>query len=477
MKKLEKITTQEENFAKWYTDVIQNGDLMAYGSSKGSIIFKPLSFGIWDNIRLILDKEFKKIGVKNVNLPLLIPESLLNKEKNHIEGFNPELATVTEVGGKKLAEKFFIRPTSEVLFGDFFKNEIESYNDLPLIYNQWVNVLRWEKTTNPFLRTREFLWQEGHTIHNSQKEAELLTTKMLDIYTSFVQDYLAIPVIKGQKTEHEKFAGATYTYTIEAMMKDKKALQAGTSHYLGQNFTKAFDITFKNKENKLENPYGTSWGVSTRLLGALIMTHGDDRGIIIPPKIAPVQVDIIELFANKDPRVKEVSLQISNLLESNAISNEIDNSNKSAGFKAANSEIHGTPLRIEIGPRDLESNCVTLVRRDTLQKYQVTISDILETTKKLLEDIQNNLFNQAKLRLLDNIKVANNYDQFKEIINSGYWAIAKFCCDEAAEDEIKKETGATSRCMPFNLDIEIQSNNCFYSNRKTDKIVIFAKSY
>ncbi|PZW00590.1 proline--tRNA ligase [Metamycoplasma auris] len=477
MKKLEKITTQEENFAKWYTDVIQNGDLMAYGSSKGSIIFKPLSFGIWDNIRLILDKEFKRIGVKNVNLPLLIPESLLNKEKNHIDGFNPELATVTEVGGKKLTEKFFIRPTSEVLFGDFFKNEIESYNDLPLIYNQWVNVLRWEKTTNPFLRTREFLWQEGHTIHSTQEEAETLTKKMLDIYTSFVEEYLAIPVVKGQKTEHEKFAGATYTYTIEAMMKDKKALQTGTSHYLGQNFTKAFNITFKNKENKLENPYGTSWGVSTRLLGALIMTHGDDRGIIIPPKIAPTKVDIIELFAAKDSRVSEVASQISMLLDNEFISNEIDKSNKNAGFKAANSEIHGTPLRIEIGPRDLDNDVVTFVRRDTLEKHQVPISNVLQMTKKLLDDIQNNLFNQAKLRLINSIKIAYNYDEFKQIINSGYWAITKFCGDSILEDEIKKDTGATSRCMPFNLDIKIQSDNCFYSNKKTDKIVIFAKSY
>ncbi|ENY53844.1 Prolyl-tRNA synthetase [Metamycoplasma alkalescens 14918] len=477
MKKLEKITTQEENFAKWYTDVIQNGDLMAYGSSKGSIIFKPLSFGIWDNIRLILDRKFKEVGVKNVNLPLLIPESLLNKEKNHIEGFNPELATVTEVGGKKLTEKFYIRPTSEVLFGDFFKNEVESYNDLPLIYNQWVNVLRWEKTTNPFLRTREFLWQEGHTIHATKEEAQNLTTKMLDVYTNFVEEYLAIPVIKGQKTEHEKFAGAKYTYTIEGMMKDGKALQIGTSHYLGQNFTKAFDITFKNKKNSLENPYGTSWGVSTRLLGALIMTHGDDRGIIIPPKIAPIQVDIIELFAKKDPRVSQEAKRIYQLLEKINVSVQIDKSDKNAGFKAANSEIHGTPLRIEIGPRDLNENKVIFVRRDTLEKIEIQLDQVTKKTEEILHDIQLNLFNQAKQRLIKNLKIANNYQEFKKIIESGNWAVTKFSGDPLHEEEIKKETGATTRCMPFNLDIKIETESCFYSNKKTDKIVIFAKSY
>ncbi|AZZ65707.1 proline--tRNA ligase [Metamycoplasma phocicerebrale] len=477
MKKLEKITTQEENFAKWYTDVIQNGDLMAYGSSKGSIIFKPLSFGIWDNIRKNLDVKFKKLGVQNVNLPLLIPESLLNKEKKHVEGFNPELATVTEVGGKKLNEKFYIRPTSEVLFGEFFKNEIESYNDLPLIYNQWVNVLRWEKTTNPFLRTREFLWQEGHTIHATSNEAKELTQNLLDVYSDFVESFLAIPVIKGQKTDHEKFAGADYTFTIEAMMKDGKALQAGTSHYLGQNFTKAFDITFKNKDNKLENAYGTSWGVSTRLLGALIMTHGDDRGIIIPPKIAPCQVDIIELFASKEKRVHEEALKILDLLSKNNIDAKIDASNKGAGFKAANSEIHGTPLRIEIGPRDLEQNKVLIVRRDTLEKTYVALEEIVIKVQQILEDIQNNLLNQAKQRLINNIFEVENYESFKEHISKGHWVITKFDGNGEDEDKIKEETGASSRCIPFNLEYKMHSKNCFYTNKKTNRVVIFAKAY
>ncbi|BDX52447.1 proline--tRNA ligase [Metamycoplasma equirhinis] len=477
MKKIEKITPQSEDFAKWYTDVIKNGDLMAYGATKGSIIFKPLSFGIWDNIRLHLDKEFKKVGVQNVYLPLLIPESLLTKEKEHLEGFNPELATVTEVGGKKLAEKYFIRPTSETLFGDFFKNEINSYNDLPLIYNQWVNVLRWEKTTNPFLRTREFLWQEGHTMHSCPKEAQKLTTKMLNIYKKFVSDYLAIPVIDGQKTEHEKFSGADFTFTIEAMMKDGKALQAGTSHYLGQNFTIPFDISFKNKENKLENAYGTSWGVSTRLLGALIMTHGDDRGIIIPPKIAPIQIDIIEMFASKEPKVHELALNIKSVLEKANFNVQIDNSDKGAGFKAANSEIHGTPLRIEIGPRDLLENRTLFVRRDTLEKFYVPISEVKTAAKNILKDIQSNLLTLAQQRLVNNIVNVNNFNDFKTAIENGKWVLAAFDGNATDEIKIKELTGASTRCIPFILPITPKNNVCFYTGKKTNRYVLFAKAY
>ncbi|AXE60963.1 proline--tRNA ligase [[Mycoplasma] phocae] len=477
MKKLEKITPQNEDFARWYTDVIKNGDLMAYGASKGSIIFKPLSFGIWDNIRLILDREFKKAGVQNVNLPLLIPESLLAKEKEHLEGFNPELATVTEVGGKKLSEKYYIRPTSETLFGDFFKNEINSYNDLPLIYNQWVNVLRWEKTTNPFLRTREFLWQEGHTMHSDPKEAKTLTLKMLKIYKKFVNDYLAIPVIDGEKTEHEKFSGADFTYTIEAMMKDGKALQAGTSHYLGQNFSMPFDITFKNKDNKLEYAYGTSWGVSTRLIGALIMTHGDDRGIIIPPKIAPIQVDILELFVNKEPKVHNLAVSIEKTLNKIGITTKIDDSDKGAGFKASNSEIHGTPIRIEIGPRDLAENRILLVRRDTLEKFHVSVDDIKETVKEMLEEIQNNLYKQAEERLIKNLVEVNNFEDFKTAISKGHWVIANFAGNGEDEVKIKELTGASTRCMPFKLPIKLKDDKCFFSNKKTKKCVIFAKAY
>ena len=476
MKKIEKITLQKEDFASWYTDVIKNGDLMSYGSSKGSIIFKPLSFAIWENIRNTLDKMFKTKNVKNVYLPLLIPESLLQKEKEHVQGFNPELATITEVGGKKLSEKFYVRPTSETLFGEFFKNELNLYNELPLIFNQWANVVRWEKTTNPFLRTREFLWQEGHTIHKTEEEARKLTLEILDIYKNFLKEYLAIPIVEGQKTEHEKFSGAVDTYTIEAMMKDGKALQAGTSHYLGQNFTKAFNVAYKNEENKLVNPYGTSWGTTTRLIGALIMTHGDDHGIIIPPRIAPVQIDILELFSKKDGLVSKISNDIYNVL-TKEFRVSIDKSDKNPGFKAANSEIHGTPLRIEIGPNDVKNNQVIFVRRDTLEKITIKIENVFFETQKILEEIQNNLYNNALTRLNNNFSIASNYNEFKKLISEGKWVITLFAGTDQDEAKIKEETGASTRCCPFKIPINISADKCFYTNKKTKRIVIFAKAY
>lgn len=476
MKKIEKITLQKEDFASWYTDVIKNGDLMSYGSSKGSIIFKPLSFAIWENIRNTLDKMFKTKNVKNVYLPLLIPESLLQKEKEHVQGFNPELATITEVGGKKLSEKFYVRPTSETLFGEFFKNELNLYNELPLIFNQWANVVRWEKTTNPFLRTREFLWQEGHTIHKTEEEARKLTLEILDIYKNFLKEYLAIPIVEGQKTEHEKFSGAVDTYTIEAMMKDGKALQAGTSHYLGQNFTKAFNVTYKNEENKLVNPYGTSWGTTTRLIGALIMTHGDDHGIIIPPKIAPLQIDILELFSKKDSLVSKISNDIYNVL-TKEFRVSIDKSDKNPGFKAANSEIHGTPLRIEIGPNDVKNNQVIFVRRDTLEKITIKIENVFFEAQKILEEIQNNLYNNALTRLNNNFSIASNYNEFKKLISEGKWVITLFAGTDQDEVKIKEETGASTRCYPFKTPINISTDKCFYTNKKTKRIVIFAKAY
>lgn len=476
MKKIEKITPQNENFATWYTDVIKNGDLMSYGTSKGSIIFKPLSFGIWDNIRNNLDKLFKKHDVKNVYLPLLIPESLLQKEKDHLKGFNPELATITEVGNKKLNEKFYVRPTSETLFGEFFKSELDLYNELPLIFNQWANVVRWEKTTNPFLRTREFLWQEGHTIHKTEEEARKLTLDILKLYKNFLKDYLAIPVVDGQKTEHEKFSGAVDTFTIEAMMKDGKALQAATSHFLGQNFTKVFNVTYKNENNKLVNPYGTSWGTTTRLIGALIMTHGDDRGIIIPPKIAPTQIDIIELFSNKEPNVSKISNKIEQLL-SEKFNVLVDRSNKNPGFKAANSEIHGTPLRIEIGPNDVKNEQVIFIRRDTLEKKIVKLENVLNEVIETLDSIQENLYDMALSRLKNNFIFVKNYDEFKENIKLNKWVVTLFDGDEEDEVKIKDETGASTRCIPFDLPIEVNGNECFYTKKRTKKIVIFAKAY
>ncbi|QJR43909.1 proline--tRNA ligase [Mycoplasma miroungirhinis] len=477
-KKLEKITPLEEDFSKWYLDVIKNGDLISYGKARGTIIFKPLSYGIWENIQKNLDTEFKKQGVKNVYFPLLIPDSLIQKEKDHLKGFNPELATVTEVGGRELSEKYYIRPTSEVLFSTYFKDNVESYNDLPLIYNQWANVIRWEKTTNPFLRTTEFLWQEGHTVHADALEARKLTKTMLRIYANFLKKYLSLPVIQGKKTPREKFSGACSTYTIEAMMKDGRALQAGTSHYLAQNFTKVFDITFKNKENKREYAYGTSWGVTTRLIGALIMAHGDDRGIIIPPKVAPVQIDILEIFGHKNPEVKEFALQVKKYL-SKFFRVELDSTDKNPGFKASNSEIHGTPLRIEIGAKEAQTKEITLIRRDTLEKQTIKFDKSIKLTiNKLFNDIHKNLYDQAQKRMLDNIVTTNDYQEFKQKIAEGKWVIIPFCGDEAAEEFIQQETGATARCIPFKDPIKInKKSSCVIDGTETKRNVIFAKSY
>ncbi|MBN0919627.1 proline--tRNA ligase [[Mycoplasma] gypis] len=477
-KKIEKITPLKEDFSRWYLDVIKNGDLIAYGQARGSIIFKPLSYGIWENIQKNLDYEFKKLGVKNVYFPLLIPESLINREKEHVEGFNPELATVTQVGGKKLAENYYIRPTSEVLFNEFFKNEVESYNDLPLVYNQWANVIRWEKTTNPFLRTTEFLWQEGHTIHDDALEARKLTRLMLRTYAKFLKNFLAIPVIQGKKTPREKFSGACSTYTIEAMMKDGRALQAGTSHYLAQNFTKPFNITFKNSNNEREYAYGTSWGVTTRLIGALIMAHGDDRGIIIPPKVAPVQIDILEIFGHKDPEVKKFAKEVKQLLEKN-FRVSLDSSDKGPGFKAANSEIHGTPLRIEIGSNEAKQRTLTVVRRDTLEKITFNFGrEVKREFKKLFDSIHKNLYDSAYERMINNIVVCDDFEDFKQKINEGKWVLMPFCGDENAEAWIQEQTGATARCIPFVDPIKTnKKSKCVISGTETKRNVIFAKAY
>ncbi|WP_435128954.1 proline--tRNA ligase [Mycoplasma sp. 6243] len=478
-RELEKITPLEENFAKWYTDVVKNGNLIAYGPSKGSIIFKPNSYGIWEIIQKELNKIFRFKGIKNVYLPLLIPKSLFDREKDHVEGFNPELATVTCVGDRELDEPLVIRPTSEVLFADLFKKSINSYNDLPIIYNQWANVVRWEKTTNPFLRSREFLWQEGHTCHSDPLEARKFTREMINTYAKFLKNFLAIPTIVGKKTPSEKFAGACSTYTLEAMMKDGKALQAGTSHYLAQNFSKPYEITFKNKENTLDYVYQTSWGVSTRLLGALIMTHGDNRGIIIPPFVAPIQVDILELFNKKSEKVSVIGKFIFNELSKKFRVN-LDNSDRNPGFKASNSEIQGVPLRIEIGPRDLENDEVTFVRRDTLQKFQVKITDIKATVKQTLADIHNNLYQTALNRLKENVVYVDSYQELKQQIEAGKFVYAPFCCLDEAERRIKQETGATTRCIPIKLFKKPGNrNHCIFEdcNNITNRYVIFAKAY
>ena len=474
MKLLDKITPLEENFAKWYQDVVTKGELIAYGNAKGSMIFKPNSFGIWENIQKQMDIEIKKAGASNVYLPLLIPLSHIEKEKDHIEGFAPELATVTKVGNKDLAEPLVIRPTSEVLFCELFQKTVHSYNDLPIIYNQWANVVRWEKTTNPFLRNREFLWQEGHTVHETAKEAEDLAKKMINIYAQFAKEFLAIPVIMGEKTPREKFAGAHTTYTIEAMMKDGKALQAGTSHYLAQNFSKPFNIQFKNRENKKEFAFGTSWGVSTRLIGGLIMTHGDNRGVIVPPKVALHQIDILELFGQKNPNVRKEALKIYEELKK-YFRVRLDDSDKGPGRKAGQSEIEGTPLRIEVGPRDLEKNMVTLVRRDNLEKIQVEISKIKEKSEDILNRIQKDLYENAKNRLNNNTVEAKTYTEMIKLIKEGKFVIVPFDGKEEDEKKIKEETLATARCIPFNGKKE--SQKCIITNKMTNRFVIFARAY
>ncbi|AGM25451.1 proline--tRNA ligase [Spiroplasma chrysopicola] len=471
-KKLDKITPRSVDFPQWYTDIVLNADLISYGPVKGTIIFKPYGYAIWENIQQILDAEFKKLKVKNVYFPLLIPKSLFNKEKDHIEGFAPEVATVTKVGDKVLDEELYIRPTSEVLFGTFFSKEIQGYRDLPLLYNQWVNVLRWEKTTRPFLRTSEFLWQEGHTVHSSAQEAEDFTLKILNLYAKFAEETLLLPVIKGQKTEFEKFAGADKTYTIEALMYDGQALQCGTSHYFGQNFTKPFEIKFSNKENQLEYAYSTSWGVSTRLIGGIIMSHSDDSGLVLPPAIAPIQVMIVPI--KNDEQLCKVSNEVMTTLSDYRC--EIDFSDKSYGFKAANTEIKGIPLRIEIGPRDLAENKVTIVRRDNFEKIPVLLSDISTIVDKLLKEISANLYERALNNRDKNTKRLNTFAEYKAALNTGNGLyLAPFCGRISCEEKIKAETQTTTRCIPFG--IEKEKGKCFYCQNDSELIVYFARSY
>ena len=478
MKLIKKITPIEENFSQWFIDVITNGNLIEYGPLKGTIIFKPNSYGIWEQIQYHLNNIIKKEGVRNVYLPLLMPKSLIQKEKEHVDGFAPELATITKVGNKKLNEEIYIRPTSEVLFAQLFKSEINSYNDLPKLFNQWANVVRWEKTTNPFLRTSEFLWQEGHTSHSTEEEAVDFSEKMIQVYKNFYKDYLALDVVIGKKTEREKFAGAITTWTIEAMMKDGKSLQAATSHYLGQNFSKMFNVSFKNENNQLINVYQTSWGLSTRSIGAIIMAHGDNRGIIIPPKIAPIQVDLIEVLANKDKNVITIANQLKKELEENGIRVRVDKSDKTIGFKAAQSEIEGVPIRIEIGPRDIENQQVLIVRRDTIYKTLVNIDKVVVEVKKLLESIHNNLFEKSRKLIKENIIYCNSYGKFKELIKEQKFVVVPIIEDsKELENKIKEETTATARCIPTELDLCLKEDKCIMTGKLVNHFVLFAKAY
>ncbi len=478
MKQRERITPLETDFAKWYTDVVKQSELMTYGPVKGTIIFEPSGFAIWDNIKNVLDDKFKKLGVNNVYFPLFIPKKYLEKEKDHIEGFSPEVATITKVGETQLEEEIVVRPTSEVLFCNYFADKINSYKDLPILYNQWANVVRWEKTTRPFLRTSEFLWQEGHTVHTNAIEARQMARRMIKVYSKFLRDYLAIPTLMGKKTPLERFAGAKTTYTIEALMKDGKALQSGTSHYLGQNFSHAFNIKFQNQDNKLEFAYQTSWGVSTRLIGALIMCHSDNYGLVIPPKIAPIKIVIMTIFADRNPQVNEVAKLLYKKLH-RRFATIIDDSNKGPGYKAAANEIKGMPIRIEVGPRDLENNEVTIVRRDTLAKTKIKIEEVNDAIKPLLIDIQNSMLEKATKHLNDRIVTVENYDQFKENIKNNNIVLAPFWCNSAAELKIKNETTATTRCIPMGeVSKPKPGTRCFYNpNKIANKMVYFAKAY
>lgn len=475
-KLVEAITSMEEDFAQWYTDVVKKAELMDYSSVKGCMIFKPAGYAIWENIQKEMDRRFKELGVENVYMPMFIPESLLEKEKDHVEGFAPECAWVTQGGMNELQERLCVRPTSETLFCDFYKNDIHSYRDLPKVYNQWCSVVRWEKETRPFLRSREFLWQEGHTAHATAEEAEARTVQMLNVYADFCEDFLAIPVVRGQKTEKEKFSGAEATYTIEALMHDGKALQSGTSHNFGNGFAKAFGIQYTDKENKLQYVYQTSWGTTTRLIGALIMVHGDDSGLVMPPKVAPTQVMVIPIRQDADG-VLDKAQELKERLKKAEIRTKLDDSEKSPGWKFSEAEMRGYPIRIEIGPKDIEANQCVLVRRDTREKITISMDELEQKTAELLETIQKDMFARAKAHRDSHISDAHDYTEFKANLETKTGFIrGMWCEDQACEDKIKEETGATSRCMPFN-DQEPISDVCVCCGRPAHKLVYWGRAY
>jgi len=472
---VKEITNIEEDFAKWYTDIVKKADLADYTDTKGCIAIKPYGYAIWENIQKYTDDLFKKAGVKNVYLPVLIPEGLLQKEKDHVEGFAPEVAWVTQGGEEELEEKMCIRPTSETMFSNLYAKWLSSWRDLPMVYNQWCNVLRWEKETRPFLRSREFLWQEGHTIHATEEEARERTIQMLNIYTKVIEDLLAIPVLRGEKTPSEKFAGAVNTYTVETMMHDGRALQSGTSHYFGQNFTKPFEVKFQNKEGKEEYAYQTSWGISTRLIGGVIMAHGDNRGLKLPPRVAPIQVVIVPIAAHKEGVTEKAQEIYRELSENYRV--ELDlRENYSTGYKFNDWEMRGVPVRIEMGPRDIENGICVVVRRDTLEKQEVKLEDLNHELGLLLEDIQANMFAECKKRMEQKTTVATNLEEFAKNMEENQGFIkAMWCGDEACEDRIKELTGAKSRCIPF--EQEHIGDTCVCCGKKADKMVVWGRQY
>lgn len=472
-KLVEAITSMEKDFAQWYTDVVKKAELCDYASVKGCMVIKPAGYALWENIQKELDRRFKETGVENVYMPLFIPEGLLQKEKDHVEGFAPEVAWVTHGGLEELQERMCVRPTSETLFCDFYARDIHSYRDLPKVYNQWCSVVRWEKTTRPFLRSREFLWQEGHTAHATAKEAQERTEQMLNVYADFCEEVLAIPVIRGQKTDKEKFAGAEATYTIEALMHDGKALQSGTSHNFGDGFAKAFEIQYAAKDNSLQYVHQTSWGMSTRIIGAIIMVHGDDSGLVLPPMIAPTQVVIVPIQQKKEG-VLDKAFEMKEALSGFRV--KVDDSDKSPGWKFSESEMRGIPVRVEIGPKDMEQNQAVLVRRDTHEKQMVPLDELKERIGELLGQIQKEMLERARVHRDAHTYTATDFDAFKKTVEEKPGFVkAMWCGSRECEDKIKELTGATSRCMPFAQ--EKLADTCVCCKKPAVKMVYWGKAY
>ncbi|MDL2301219.1 proline--tRNA ligase [Lachnospiraceae bacterium OttesenSCG-928-D06] len=468
------ITSMEEDFAQWYTDVVKKAELIDYTSVKGCMVLKPAGYAIWELIQKQLDEMFKATGVENVYLPMFIPESLLQKEKDHVEGFAPEVAWVTHGGLNPLQERMCVRPTSETLFCDFYKNDIQSYRDLPRVYNQWCSVVRWEKETRPFLRSREFLWQEGHTAHATAEDAEERTIQMLKVYADFCENVMAMPVIKGEKTAKEKFAGAKSTYTVEALMHDGKALQSGTSHNFGDGFAKAFEIQYTDKDNTLKYVHQTSWGMSTRLIGGLIMVHGDNEGLVLPPKLAPIQVCIIPIQQKKEG-VLDKAYELRDTLK-NAFRVKVDDTDKSPGWKFAEAEMRGYPIRIEIGPRDIEEGKCVICRRDTREKIQVNLEELEVQVGAILEKIQKEMLERARAHREEHTFKAANMEEFVKLFaeETGF-VKAMWCGEQECEDKIKEDLSVTSRCMPF--EQEKIAETCVCCGKPAKKMVYWGKAY
>ena len=472
-KLVEAITPMEEDFAQWYTDVVKKAELVDYSGVRGCTIFRPAGYAIWELIQKELDARFKKVGVENVYMPMFIPESLLQKEKDHVEGFAPEVAWVTHGGGEELTERLCVRPTSETLFCDLYSRIVESYRDLPKVYNQWCSVVRWEKTTRPFLRTMEFLWQEGHTAHATAEEAEERTEQMLNVYADFCEQVLAIPMVKGRKTDKEKFAGAEATYTIEALMHDGKALQSGTSHNFGDGFAKAFGIQYTDKDNTLKYVHQTSWGMTTRLIGAVIMVHGDNSGLVLPPKIAPTQIVIIPIQQKKEGVLEKAS-EIKEKLAAFRV--KVDDTDKTPGWKFSEQEMRGIPIRVEIGPKDIAANQAVIVRRDTREKIVVSLDEIEKKAGEILDMMQKEMLARALAHRDAHTYEAHTTEEFRDIVaNKPGFVKAMWCGERACEDEIKEKTGATSRCMPFVQ--ERIAETCVCCGKPAKKLVYWGKAY